>query len=458
MRELQWLCIGEDPSLYNWSSWMPGILASLPPSLRSKLPNDFLESSGIMVLPPAANTSDIARQKADRKHVESLSPSFTCRSHVCPSDVAAGGLASPQKIGASCSPPKLTSEATRSLPSAVKTATANVTCIDTSMSELVDRFTSYPTPDVSLLARTECIVRAAWSSCASYGPASAEEWLSPKHASRNRGVLDPAISTMTSRAERCTGSAAATRMVAVSDDAAAPAAPASLPLSPKSPAPALANADAVELEGLNIEKEDSRGRGTTVKHGGLREDGEKRCGSDDKTYKHTSGLSSPTTRLAPTPVVIKDWLPKEPASAQDQSRATSDSSHILSRPAILTMFLSTNRRSSMMCSVPGTPSARLTVNALATTRVPPLSKSPAPALANADAVELGGLRIGVAEPRAKASAVERGGYAQGTAEKGGLHVERAEACANTSVVELGDLQELGRRRRHGRRDVWHIHV
>ncbi|KAJ6466064.1 hypothetical protein C8R47DRAFT_1326348 [Mycena vitilis] len=610
MHELQWLCIGEDPSRYNWSSWMPGILASLPPSLRSKLPNDFLESNGIMVLPPAANTSDVARQKADRKHVESLSPSFTCRSHVCPSDVEAGGLASPQKIGASCSPPKLASEATvncdmksttikvkgsgytprqRSLSSAVKSATVNFTCIDTSMSELVDKFTSYPTPDVSLLARTECIVKIqslgslditdrgidsalgrfgletgflrrvnntvdemqsvlttafslihGLSTCflvdphnamlrSLRGASSVEQlrvvWagLSRRMAMAqtrfteyqqqyqtetegnspiDRGVLDPARSTMTSLAERCTGSAVTTRMVAVSDDAATPAAPASLPLSSKSPAPALANADAVELGGLDIEKEESRGRGTTVKHGGLREDGEKRCGSDDKTYKYTSGLASPTTCLAPAPAVIKDWLPKEPASAQDQRRATSASSEtrtkmcfldtrsplysipvtpgcsaatsplepqplapgditdvLVDKPAIEYDVPSEDLQASatpavhLPCrrslttrnlhQVPGTPSARLTANALATTRIPPSSKSPAPVFANADVVELGGLRVGVAEPRAKASAVERGGHAQGTAENGRLHVERGEAFANTSVVELGGLKQCG---------------
>ncbi|KAJ7870401.1 hypothetical protein B0H13DRAFT_1896210 [Mycena leptocephala] len=64
MRELQWLCIGEDPSQYSWSSWMPGILASLPPSLRAKLPSNFLELYKIMMLPSPANTSQVSRQKA----------------------------------------------------------------------------------------------------------------------------------------------------------------------------------------------------------------------------------------------------------------------------------------------------------------------------------------------------------------------------------------------------------
>ncbi|KAJ7629984.1 hypothetical protein DFH06DRAFT_1337907 [Mycena polygramma] len=44
-------------------SQIPRILASLPPSLRVKLPKAFLESYGITVLPPAVNASQASRQK-----------------------------------------------------------------------------------------------------------------------------------------------------------------------------------------------------------------------------------------------------------------------------------------------------------------------------------------------------------------------------------------------------------
>ncbi|KAJ7929550.1 hypothetical protein B0H13DRAFT_2310477 [Mycena leptocephala] len=181
MRELQWLCIGEDPSRHSWSSWMPGILASLPPSLRAKLPSNFLESYNITVLPPPANISDAASQKAAaRKCAESLSRSPMHCSHVSHSDVEAGGLASPEETKGSPRRRPETSEDVTSYANkstldnrtgrapgspdpSNATATTAVDLVhtgrDASMSELVNKFTSYPTPAVSLLARITCIVK-----------------------------------------------------------------------------------------------------------------------------------------------------------------------------------------------------------------------------------------------------------------------------------------------------------
>ncbi|KAJ7834931.1 hypothetical protein B0H13DRAFT_2369596 [Mycena leptocephala] len=181
MRELQWLCIGEDPSRHSWSSWMPGILASLPPSLRAKLPSNFLESYNITVLPPPANISDAASQKAAvRKRAESLSRNPMHCSHVSHSDVEAGGLASPEETKGSprrrpetsedvtsyvnkSTPDNRTGRAPGSPDPSNATATTAVDLVhtdrDASMSELVNKFTSYPTPAVSLLARITCIVK-----------------------------------------------------------------------------------------------------------------------------------------------------------------------------------------------------------------------------------------------------------------------------------------------------------
>ncbi|KAJ7656263.1 hypothetical protein DFH06DRAFT_1132229 [Mycena polygramma] len=149
MRELQWLCIGDDPTRHGWTSWMPGILASLPPSLRIKLPRDFLESYGITVLPPAANTSEAVNQTAAAlRHAEVVSCRLTGRSHVALDDVEAEGFAVAARSPNSSS--------------AVAKATEDLAHLDraTSMSNLIDRFTRYPTPAISLLARTTCIVKS----------------------------------------------------------------------------------------------------------------------------------------------------------------------------------------------------------------------------------------------------------------------------------------------------------
>ncbi|KAJ7676569.1 hypothetical protein DFH06DRAFT_1168525 [Mycena polygramma] len=142
MRELQWLCIGEDPSRYSWSSWMPGILASLPPSLRSKLPSDFLESHGIMVLPPPANISQAASQKvAARKR-----------------DVETVGVRAQETEGSLCLRPETCEGAGSPDPSNAAAATtvdlAHAGRDPSIMSELVHEFSNYPSPAVSLLART----------------------------------------------------------------------------------------------------------------------------------------------------------------------------------------------------------------------------------------------------------------------------------------------------------------
>ncbi|KAJ6454707.1 hypothetical protein C8R47DRAFT_1252216 [Mycena vitilis] len=142
MRELQWLCIGDDPTRHGWTSWMPGILASLPPSLRIKLPRDFLESYGITVLPPAANVS---QKTAALRHAKVVSYRLPGRSHVSLGDFEAAVTArSPSSS------------------SAVAKTTEDLAHLDraTSMSNLIDRFTRYPTPAISLRARTMCIVKS----------------------------------------------------------------------------------------------------------------------------------------------------------------------------------------------------------------------------------------------------------------------------------------------------------
>ncbi|KAJ7100615.1 hypothetical protein B0H15DRAFT_816699 [Mycena belliarum] len=64
MRDINYLCVG-DPlhlSRHPWTSRIPSVLASLPPSLRVKLPAEFLCTHGIMVLPRTANVSPASVQ------------------------------------------------------------------------------------------------------------------------------------------------------------------------------------------------------------------------------------------------------------------------------------------------------------------------------------------------------------------------------------------------------------
>ncbi|KAJ7723871.1 hypothetical protein B0H14DRAFT_3519774 [Mycena olivaceomarginata] len=75
------------------TSRMPQILAALPPSLRIKLPTAFLESHGMMVLPPAANTSQVLRRKADaRKRLQQHSCVPTRGLRMPPSEAEDGAL------------------------------------------------------------------------------------------------------------------------------------------------------------------------------------------------------------------------------------------------------------------------------------------------------------------------------------------------------------------------------
>ncbi|KAJ7880428.1 hypothetical protein B0H13DRAFT_2542238 [Mycena leptocephala] len=80
-------------------SQMSRTLLSLPPSLRSKLPKDFLESYGIMVLPLPANASVAASQKAAAASRREDSHSYgpTCPSLMVLGDVEIGGLVRSQE-------------------------------------------------------------------------------------------------------------------------------------------------------------------------------------------------------------------------------------------------------------------------------------------------------------------------------------------------------------------------
>ncbi|KAJ6498061.1 hypothetical protein C8R47DRAFT_1212387 [Mycena vitilis] len=181
MRELQWLCIGDDPSQHGWPSCIPGILASLPPQLRAKVPKDFLQTYGITVMPLAASISEAAIRKAPaHRRKDSLWCSDLHHSPEALNDIKAGGLATSQESKGSPRRPRLDTRegaancvieitpgkgavhapGSPSLSTAT-TATRDFAHKDTdlSMSDLVNGFTSYPTPAVSLLARTVCIVK-----------------------------------------------------------------------------------------------------------------------------------------------------------------------------------------------------------------------------------------------------------------------------------------------------------
>ncbi|KAJ6475796.1 hypothetical protein C8R47DRAFT_1142465 [Mycena vitilis] len=430
MRELQWLCIGEDPSRYSWSSWMPGILASLRPSLRSKLPIEFLQSHGIMVLPPAANISDTAASKSAGLH--SCNPMQS--SQVSLGSVKVGELAIPEETKGCPRPPRLepgedparcvrestTDRGAVHAPVSPNPSNAAAAYVSdgTSMSDLMYKFTNYPTPDISLFARTRCIVNLKSignSDITDYGIGCALGRFALE-ASFFR-IVENTVEEMQSTLTKASSLAPGRNTCFLVD-----------------PCGVLMRM----LRGTNTIDE-LRAAWTSLSERmfisqrhladyQLAHHGEKGGNIPATELDRESAPRGVHSRLVPSSAVNLEVVcaPVPPLGGSFEALAPDARDESAAQLALNRTAVRTIR------------SKGLPANALAIAHVTPSSKSLAPACAKADAVELGGLqvervacvkastvelgglRIEIAEPHTKAGAVERGWRAHGTTKDGGL--------------------------------------
>ncbi|KAJ7903263.1 hypothetical protein B0H13DRAFT_2335116 [Mycena leptocephala] len=133
---------------------IPQLLASLPSTLRSKLPRAFLESYGIMVLPYPANSAESTRQVAARRHKELPPRSPAQPSQFRYDSVETGGLATSR-----------TPSSSRTIDTTIAVTGTSAAVVDQprpspqpSMADILRQFDSYPTPEHSLRARITCII------------------------------------------------------------------------------------------------------------------------------------------------------------------------------------------------------------------------------------------------------------------------------------------------------------
>ncbi|KAJ7023889.1 hypothetical protein C8F04DRAFT_1192946 [Mycena alexandri] len=409
-------------------SRMPKIIAALPYSLAHKLPKDFLKSYHITLLPPPANMLLVPQQK--KAFVES------CRRHRAEDSPRSPSSPAPEsKRKDEHIPLRSRAQTTHGVQytrheipwdetehgkeNARASAESSVAGGDDSRltTDISSRNRLMPTyaphhinPERAIPASSSALLSPATPASSSILRALMPESTRKAQSSSPRSVVADPLERSTSATSPSVRALVARIESALAVEHGAAASNESVPraqLAPKSPAPAPANANAVERGGLQFVAVGRRAEGSTAERG-----------------EHTSAtagekLADPRWGAHLEDSAVED----EPGGRRCESAklfAPVPDTDALTLPLVDKVYPVRSR-------------SRLGDNAPTPTHVSPPSKSPAPALAIADAVELGGLQIGAAEPRANAPTMEDGG-------RGPVSVPRQQAPARWMAWQAAEAR------------------